>query len=658
MADNYGLTIQADSEVEIHFMSHIDDLQKFFSQEIDNNMGNLQSIDFTHFDSSMVTNMNSIFYGCSSLELINLSNIETSSITDMNSMFYGCNSLISINLADFDTSNVKNMSCMFSECNSLKSLNLSNFITSSITDMSKMFYNCNSLNLLDISNFDMRGINNDISNDMFANIDQLKYFNIFNVQDNNIISRSSLNKKNDLIFCQKNIIIDNHMALNICCDYNIEKDICEGYTDFERIKEIHDLKLYMLNESYKGENIIIEKESYSMKLSKLQLSKLNDQISNIELFECEKRLKAANNIDQNEDLMVFEIDFKTKDLSSTYIYYEIYDSSLKRLDLNICNDVKINLYPPVIFDESLINLIEKTSQLGYNIFNESDSFYNDICTKFTTENGTDILLSDRKKDIFTQTLNKSICQIGCEFESYNTKSKKAKCNCEVSKDSISEIISLNIDDLFNKKSIGENFYSTLANSNFRVMKCYYIAFDPSNFPRNYGKTFMTILLISFGITMIIYFIKGIIQIDKLLSTILELIKENNSNDKNEDIDRKDEKNIYKIEGQKDEDKIIQKTIEYAEGNISNPPPPKKIKKNKSKVNTFSKMLNTNSDNDNIIQRRNKKRITKEKVTQKNGLNPEIKIEKIENILNENLCTENNIYETEKKKKKQIKTLLQ
>ena len=82
-------------------MSHIDDLQKFFSQEIDNNMGNLQSIDFTHFDSSMVTNMNSIFYGCSSLELINLSNIDTSSITDMNSMFYGCNSLISINLGDF-----------------------------------------------------------------------------------------------------------------------------------------------------------------------------------------------------------------------------------------------------------------------------------------------------------------------------------------------------------------------------------------------------------------------------------------------------------------------------------------------------------------------------------------------------------------------------
>ena len=143
----------------------------------------------------------------------------------------------------------------------------------------------------------------------------------------------------------------------------------------------------------------------------MQLSKVNDHISNVELCECENILKAANNIDPNDDLFIFEIDFKTKDLSSTYIYYEVYDSSLQILVLDVCKDVKIKLHPPVILDESLINLIEKTSAFGYNIFNESDPFYNDICTKFTTENDTDILLSDRKKDIFTQTLNKSICQL-------------------------------------------------------------------------------------------------------------------------------------------------------------------------------------------------------------------------------------------------------
>ena len=111
--------------------------------------------------------------------------------------------------------------------------------------------------------------------------------------------------------------------------------------------------------------------------------------------------------------------------------------------------------------------------------------------------------------------------------------------------------------------------------------------------------------------MIIYLIKGSIQINKLLSTIIKLIKENNFNDKNEDID---EKNIYKIEDQKEEVKIIQKTIESTEGNISNPRRIEidKIKKNKSNVNSINNMLTINSDNDNIIQRRNKKKLQKKK----------------------------------------------
>ena len=162
------------------------------------------------------------------------------------------------------------MSGMFNGCNSLKSLNLSNFITSSVTDMSKMFYNCNSLNVLDISNFDMRGIDSDTSEDMFENMDQLKYLNIYNLQDNNIISRSALSNKNDLISCQKND--NNQMTVSICCDYNIGEGICEENTnEFNEFNEF-DFKFSILNENYNGENIIMLKDSFS-----IQLSKLNEQ---------------------------------------------------------------------------------------------------------------------------------------------------------------------------------------------------------------------------------------------------------------------------------------------------------------------------------------------------------------------------------------------
>ena len=89
------------------------------------------------------------------------------------------------------------------------------------------------------------------------------------------------------------------------------------------------------------------------------------------------------------------------------------------------------------------------------------------------------------------------------------------------------------------------------------------------------------------------------------------------------IDKKDEKNGCKIEDQKEEDNIIQKKIEYVEGNISNPPPPRKlnnIKAIESKVNSDSKMLNNlnnNNEIDNILQRRKKRRKRKKKEKKKN-----------------------------------------
>ena len=161
--------------IEIHFNSSVKDLQYFFDRFSDNNIIYLESIDLDNFDSSLVTNMEMmfyeclylksislsnidtsnvilmdyIFYGCSSLESIDLSNFNTSSVIDMSHMFHGCNSLKSINLSNFNTSSVINMNFMFYECNSLKSINLSNFNTSSVINMSWMFYECNSLKSID-----------------------------------------------------------------------------------------------------------------------------------------------------------------------------------------------------------------------------------------------------------------------------------------------------------------------------------------------------------------------------------------------------------------------------------------------------------------------------------------------------------------------------
>ena len=136
------------------------DLSNFDTSKVTNmsdmfvDCSSLKTLDLSNFDTSKVTNMRSMFLGCSSLETLDLSGFDTSNVTDMAFMFYGCSSLKTLDLSNFDTFKVTNMSAMFSDCSSLKTLDLSSFDTSNATNMWDMFYGCSSLEALDLSGFD------------------------------------------------------------------------------------------------------------------------------------------------------------------------------------------------------------------------------------------------------------------------------------------------------------------------------------------------------------------------------------------------------------------------------------------------------------------------------------------------------------------------
>ena len=111
-------------------------------------------------NTSNVTDMYSMFNGCSKLTSLDISSFDTSNVTGMGHMFESCIKLTSLDLSNFKTSNVISMSSMFSNCSSLKSLDLRNFNTSNVTYMSYMFDSCNGLTSLDLSNFDTRNVTN------------------------------------------------------------------------------------------------------------------------------------------------------------------------------------------------------------------------------------------------------------------------------------------------------------------------------------------------------------------------------------------------------------------------------------------------------------------------------------------------------------------
>ena len=97
--------------------------------------------------------------------------LNTENVTDMTSMFYGCSGITSLDLRHFNTAKVKNMGGLFRDCSGLKSVNLSRFITASVTIMNQMFYGCSNLTSLDLSSFNTRVVI--LSTGMFMNCNNL-----------------------------------------------------------------------------------------------------------------------------------------------------------------------------------------------------------------------------------------------------------------------------------------------------------------------------------------------------------------------------------------------------------------------------------------------------------------------------------------------------
>ena len=90
-------------------------------------------------DSSNVTNMSTMFNGCTSLTTVPQMN--TDSVTNMSYMFNGCTSLTTV--PQMNTDSVTNMSYMFKGCTSLTTVPQMN--TNSVTNTSSMFDGCTSL---------------------------------------------------------------------------------------------------------------------------------------------------------------------------------------------------------------------------------------------------------------------------------------------------------------------------------------------------------------------------------------------------------------------------------------------------------------------------------------------------------------------------------
>ena len=177
-------------------------------------------------------------------------------------------------------------------------------------------------------------------------------------------------------------------------------------------------------------------------------------ISIIDLGECEKRLKDEYKLKDSDYLIILKNENISKKVSEKNIKFEVYEPYNKtKLNLSFCQNTTINTYIQLELSKEKKQIYEHMRELGYDMFNINDPFYQDICTPFDSPNGTDILLSDRINYIYYN--DETQCQSNCNLSSISVESKFINCTCSTNEDITYE--NNQIDDKFNAKKFMKVF---------------------------------------------------------------------------------------------------------------------------------------------------------------------------------------------------------
>ena len=261
------------------------------------------------------------------------------------------------------------------------------------------------------------------------------------------------------------------------------------------------------------EDIILYENNiiYEITSSYNQNNKEYENISTIDLGECENILKKQYNIDENETLLIFKIDYFLEGLKTPFIKYEIFHPKTKEsLDMKYCKDYTIKMNIPVTIDEDEVFK-----------YDPSSDYYNDKCFLYTSEHGTDMTLYDRKNE-FNKN-NMSLCTIGCEFDGYNSKTKKAICECQVESNIT---LSLFLQSIINNENIIHKFIDIKETANLGVIECYKLLFKKEGLIKNIGSYILIFIILIFIVSCFIFYFKDSEYIRNTIANVIKINKEN------------------------------------------------------------------------------------------------------------------------------------
>lgn len=119
----------------------------------------LSWLDLSHWDTRSLQSNYNMFYQCTSLETLRLPNdFVKASMTDVGWLFNECQRLTFIDAMDWDTSGLSNLNSLFHNCHALQSIEgIESWDTSNMVEMDETFRNCHALQV-DCSSWDVSSV--------------------------------------------------------------------------------------------------------------------------------------------------------------------------------------------------------------------------------------------------------------------------------------------------------------------------------------------------------------------------------------------------------------------------------------------------------------------------------------------------------------------
>ena len=351
------------------------------------NCYSLTSVDLSNLETDKLEYIGSIFRECKLLEFVDLSKINTNKVKNMDFMFYNCKLLTSLNLSNFDTSTVTWIESMFDGCENLEYINLNNFYINNTINNRNIFRGtpdnlficpkdlneenlaslltnktCFSYTPTNIPNKEKKEIIYFTENSKYScNLYELCY-KVYNNCDIEVdrLDYNLLTCDNKLSIELKKINYNKKINCHEYCNYyycfdNSGNSKCSDYCEIsdllnekciinnivnkndKEIIQIQDKILHNINKSFTSSNyntnnidngveeiIKCNKLTITLTTTENQNNNIDNNVTTIDLIECEKVLRYIYNISDDKKIYLMKIDAEQDKMKIPKIEYDVY----------------------------------------------------------------------------------------------------------------------------------------------------------------------------------------------------------------------------------------------------------------------------------------------------------------------------------------------